>query len=487
MKEKVKKTDEKLKPNVLMICVDHWPGKLLGSAGCDQILTPTLDQLCDNGVLFTEAYSCHPTCIPARRSLMTGTAARTHGDRIFNQTLRMPEGVPTLAETFTQAGYQTAAVGKLHVFPQRNRIGFGDALICEEGRHHLGMSKDDFEIYLAENGQYGAEMAHGMSVNEYTVRPWHLDEKYHPTYWTTKEMCRTIQRRDPDKPGFWYCSYVAPHPPITPPLEYLEMYRDLEIEEPIVGEWAEEFEKIPYALKNQMNRKRTPTGPKAVESMLKGFYAQCTYVDHQIRLLIGTLWEEGLLDNTMILFTGDHGDSLGNHNLYGKKEMFESSAKIPMIFIPPAGTEREGLKKNNLVCLRDVMPTLLEACGIDVPDTAEGFDMFTDFPREYLYGEHDEGHTATRMIRKGDYKYIYFPTGNISYLFNLVEDPRELLDLSNSPDHADIRHEMEKHLKDELYGSDLEWIKEGVLVGCDDQEYIPFADRTLSAQRGWRL
>ncbi|RDG33560.1 arylsulfatase [Oceanispirochaeta sp. M1] len=475
------------RPNVLMICVDHWPGALLGSAGHKGIMTPTLDQLCDNGILFTEAYSCTPTCIPARRTLMTGTSAKTHGDRTFQQTLRMPEGIPTLAETMKSAGYQCSAVGKLHTYPQRNRLGFDEALICEEGRHHLGLDRDDYELYLAENGQLGAELSHGMSVNQYTVRPWHLDEKYHPTHWITKNMCRSIQRRNPEKPGFWYCSYTAPHPPITPLHDYLDMYRDIEMDEPYTAEWAENYDELPYALKNQINRKRTPTGPRAMEQAKKGFYAQCTYVDHQIRLLLGTLWEEGLLDNTMIIFTCDHGDALGNHNLLGKKQMFESTAKIPMIFVPPAGTDMEGLKKDNLVCLRDVMPTILEQCNIQLPDSVEGQSMFSESSRAYLYGEHDEGDTATRMIRQGDYKLIYFPTGNRSYLFDLKNDPCELNNLEEHEEFSSILEELKSLLVKELYGDDLKWIKNGTLIGLPDKEYQVFADRNLSAQRGWRI
>ena len=121
-----------------------------------------------------------------------------------------------MAAAFDKAGYQTSCVGKLHVYPQRDRIGFGDALICEEGRHHLGLVKDDYEMHLTDKGKCGQEQTHGMGVNSYNVRPWHLDEELHTTYWTAKNTCRNIQRRNPHKPSFWYCSFVAPHPPITP-------------------------------------------------------------------------------------------------------------------------------------------------------------------------------------------------------------------------------------------------------------------------------
>ena len=120
------------RPNVLMISVDHWPGRLFGALGHPAVLTPTMDRLIENGVAFTNAYSTTPSCIPARRELHTGTLSPTHGDRVFNERLVMPD-LPTLARTFRDAGYQAYAVGKLHVYPQRDRIGFDDVLLDEEG------------------------------------------------------------------------------------------------------------------------------------------------------------------------------------------------------------------------------------------------------------------------------------------------------------------------------------------------------------------
>ena len=110
-------------PHVLLVSTDHWPASLFGGVGHPAIQTPTLDQLAKNGVRFTNAYAECPVCIPARRTLMTGTTPRTHGDRTFKETQRMPN-VPTLAQTFRDNGYQAYAVGKLHVYPQRDRIGF---------------------------------------------------------------------------------------------------------------------------------------------------------------------------------------------------------------------------------------------------------------------------------------------------------------------------------------------------------------------------
>src|SRR5690606_4903617 len=138
---------------------------------------------------YRNAYSSCPLCVPARRSLMTGLTPRTHGDRVLRETLPMPAS-PTLAETFRAAGYQAYAVGKLHVYPQRDRIGFDDALIAEEGRRQFGVI-DDYEAYLAEIGLAGELFLHGLGNNEYLTRSWHLPERAHVTNWTAREMAKT--------------------------------------------------------------------------------------------------------------------------------------------------------------------------------------------------------------------------------------------------------------------------------------------------------
>ncbi len=475
-------------PNVLLICVDHWPGRLLQAAGHRHILTPTLNRLALSGTLFTQAYSTTPTCIPARRALMTGTSAKTHGDRIFKQHEEMPPHLDTMPRVFRENGYQTYAVGKLHVYPQRDRIGFDDVILHEEGRHHLEGGLDDYELFLKHEGFAGQELTHAMGNNEYVMRPWHLPEACHPTAWTTREMCRTIQRRDPRKPGFWYCSYAAPHPPITPPRDYLDMYSEADIDAPFVGDWATDSERLPYALRIH-NARFEPLSARETRLALRGFYAQCTYIDHQLRLLIGTLREEGLLDNTIVMFTGDHGDMLGNHNLWCKPPLFEDSAKIPMILMPAAGDRRTGHHRTDhrLTCLRDVMPTLLDLCGLDIPETVEGMSMLGDRRRETLFAEHHEDGRAMRMIRQGPPKLIWYPVGNRFHLFDLDRDPREMQDLTAHPAYREIFDRLQHHMLSELWGGDIEkWAPDGVLKGEPDRPFTPPPNRSLLNQRGWR-
>ncbi len=212
------------RPNVLLVTTDHWPAALLGCAGHPAIQTPTLDALAGAGIRYTNAYSECPVCIPARRTLMTGTSPRTHGDRVFSERMPMPD-LPTLAGTFRAAGYQANAVGKLHVYPQRDRIGFDDVVLDEEGRTQYGVT-DDYELFLGDEGFAGRQFGHGMSNNRYVSRPWHLPEHTHATNWATSAMVRTIKRRDPTRPAFWYLAYRHPHPPLVPLTAYLDLYRE---------------------------------------------------------------------------------------------------------------------------------------------------------------------------------------------------------------------------------------------------------------------
>lgn len=499
-------------PHVLLITTDHWPASLLGCAGHPVIQTPTLDSLARCGIRFTNAYSECPVCIPARRTLMTGLNPRSHGDRTFQTTLPMP-AAPTLAQSFREAGYQAYAVGKLHVFPQRDRIGFDDVLLAEEGRPHWGVL-DDYDTFLGERGYPGRQFDHGMSNNQYLARPWHLPEELHVTNWTTQQMARTIRRRDPTRPGFWCLSYTHPHPPLVPPQVYWDLYRDVEPEWPRYGEWVPEewrvemrdagcgmpdtnnddsaspdpASRIPYRLRQQHSSWHVDT-PTAVRTALRAFYALCTHIDHQLRIVIGTLREEGILDETAILFTADHGDMLGTHGLWAKRLFYEDSANVPMILVPQASLMHQASESqstdNRLVGLQDVMPTLLGLADIEVPAGCDGRSLVGETQRDTLYGECNEGRMATRLVHDGRHKLIYYPAGNLRQLFDLDNDPHELADLAASADHAETLGRLTTQLIDELYGNDRDWLDQnGNLVGLPDEEVPPPSGRGLALQRG---
>ena len=477
-------------PNVLLICTDHWPGSLTRMAGHPSVMTPTLAQLARSGTCYANAYTPCPSCIPARRSLMTGLTPESHGDRNFDEFLDMPD-VPTLADCFREAGYQARAVGKLHVYPQKSRIGFDHVIHQEEGRHQFDGVPDDWENFLVREGFGGLEFAGGQGSNDYHVRPWHLPDYCHPTEWATREMCRTIHERDSDRPAFWYLSYIAPHPPMWPLQAYLDLYRDVPIDPPVVGEWAEDVGALPYALRVRFDQGGAINGalPHEVEIARRAFYATCTHIDHQLRVVIGTLREEGILDDTVIAFTSDHGDMLGDHGFWAKTLMYEESARVPLLILPREGDARfeQGVIDDRLAALQDIPPTLLDLAGLPVPEYMDGQSLAGDERREILYAEHWEGDIASRMVRDDRYKLVYYPVGNRRQLFDLQEDRRETRDLGASMEHAEIVERLTRELTGYLYGDDLGWIRDGALVGVSDKPSGPIGTRSLGGQRGLRF
>ena len=473
------------KPNILVITGDHWPASLLGCAGHDVIQTPTLDHLSRNGVRFTNAYTECPVCIPARRTLLTGTTPRTHGDRTFQVELPMPSmsDMPTFAQVFRDNEYQAFAAGKLHVYPPRARAGFDEVMLSEEGRPQLGPT-DDYEIYLGDQGHAGEQFLHGMSNNDYVTRPWHLDERHHVTNWTTRQMSRFIQRRDPTRPSLWYLSYTHPHPPLVPPQTYLDMYGLEDIDLPYHGTWPVDHDQMPAWMNNRLIE-TSHMNEDDIRRARRAFYALCTHIDHQMRVVLGTIREEGLLDNTIIVFLADHGDMLGNHNLWAKRMFYQDSAAVPMILVGAKGDKRVpvGVTDNRLVGLQDVMPTILDLCGIEIPESVDGLSMVGEEKRSHMYGEYGEGFEATRMIHDGRFKLVYYAAGNRLQLFDVENDPQELTDLISQPDVIEVQQRLTGLLITECYGSDLDLIQDGNLVGLAAPPSEP-PERGLSLQRG---
>jgi arylsulfatase A-like enzyme len=469
------------RPNVLMICADQWPGGIMGCYGNENVMTPTLDNLAKNGIRFSQCVSTCPVCIPARRSLMTGTFPKTHGDRVYTDTMLMPN-IKTLAQSFRDSGYQAYAVGKMHVYPQRNRIGFDDIILHEEGRTEFGVV-DDYKQFLADKGHVGEEFLHGMSSNEYHTRPWHLSEELHPVTWTTHEMMRMMKRRDPLRPSLFYISHQFPHTPLVPLQYFLDMYDEDEIPVPSQGDWLDDSTIIKYLTEKD----GVDYSTKEIKRARKAFYAMCTQLDFSIRSLIGTLREEGLLDNTIITFFTDHGDQLFEHGMTAKRTFYEGSTHVPLIITSPLLNEFRGEVRNEIVCLEDVMPTLLDLCGINIPETVEGKALLSKNhkPRKMLFGEVNDGVRATRMARSEDLKLIYYPCGNTIHLFDMKKDPNELHNLHNDINYKKQEKELIDFLIENLHGDDdLSWVKNGILIGYPEPEYINKRNYGMGNMRG---
>jgi len=348
----------------------------------------------------------------------------------------------------------------------------------EEGRYDFGVV-DDYQLWLGENGYTGQEFLHAMGNNSYLTRPWHLPEHTHPTSWAAFQMMKQIKRKDPTRPAFFYMSFQFPHPPLVPLETFLDFYDDAEIDMPQDGDNWQSDSTILKLLQEQT----APYTQKDIRRARKAFYALCTHIDYEIRNLIGTLRESSLLKDTVIVFLSDHGDTLFDHGICGKRTFYQGSANIPLLISGEPVAEWRGTVTDKLACLEDVMPTLLSLCGIEVPGTVEGIDLLSA-SRDRLFGEIGEGRKATRMATDGRYKLIYYPCGNVFQLFDIKNDPKENNDLSRDPACAGILNGLRDYLISCLHGSDLEWIRDGKLCGFEAGEYKKPADYGLYNQRG---
>jgi len=424
---------DKSKPNILLISSDHHRGDCLSSLGHSAVMTPQLDQLSFEGVKFTHAYSTCPACIPARQMIMTGRDSYGFGLHSYKERTAIPQSLPTLQSLITTSGYQTQAIGKMHLYPQRCRYGFENMILCEEGRRLEGMRRDDYEWYLEEQGYSGLVWAHGIGNNQAAARTWHLPEELHSTNWITREGCRFIERKDPEKPFFLWLSYTKPHPPYVPPQAYWQMYAGRKIPEPALGKWLDEGP-IPLSILNSWSGRNIDLVDRQERTnIIRAYYGLITQIDHQIGFLLGDLREHDLLDNTFIVYFSDHGDLMWDHGGMFKAALYEGSVRVPLIIRPHAGFEwdrygmRPGESCNFPVALYDIMPTLLDIAGARQPKSIEGIPLFPGHRREYLFGDYNGDHFVT----DGRLKYIWHRAGAIEQLFDLENDPKEEDNIKN--------------------------------------------------------
>ncbi len=423
------------RPNIVFILTDQMRGDCLGALGHPTVRTPNLDRMARGGTIFTAAYSACPSCIAARASIFTGQRPTTHG------RLGYQDQVPwryqnTLAEVLAQAGHQTHCVGKTHFFPQRLPLGF-ETQDSYEGRQNFGDGYvNDYFEWLKERTDI-QERDHGLGSNSWVGGVSCLPETLHNNSWVVTRGIEFLKRRDRSRPFFLNLSFHRPHAPLDPPKEYLDMYRECAIPPVPVGEWATRHDR-PVSDPNAW-RGRLPADTLA-ESR-RAYYAQISHIDAQIGRFMSAC-EELAPGRTWLLFSSDHGEMLGDHHLFRKTYAYEGSARIPMIISSP---ERATQRMSGApVSQQDIMPTLLDAAGIDIPAQVEGRSLvpllstpMEDMPwRDYVHGEHAACYhedMAMQFLTDGKEKYIWYTRTGEEQLFNLADDPHELHDLAGNP------------------------------------------------------
>ena len=433
------------RPNILLIMADQWRGDCLSIAGHPVVHTPYLDQLALAGARFSQAYSATPTCIPARAALFTGLRQESHG------RVGYLDGIPwnyplTLAGEFTRHGYQTQAIGKMHVYPERSQMGFQNVILHDGFINHIRSNHpnyetaDDYTAWLREKWGSDADyFAHGLHCNSNIARPWDKPEELHPTNWAAEQAVRFLRRRDPRKSFFLFLSFHRPHPPYDPPAWAFEQYLQQPMPPVPVGDWSQVF--ASYGHPKDPNTAYGEIDRYLLQRARAGYYGHMTHIDHQINRVLWALREHRLYDDTVICFVSDHGELLGDHHLFRKGLPYDGSARIPLILKgPPESGILPNRDQDMLVELRDIMPTLLDCAGLPIPPEVQGHSFLPaargeSLPwRERLHGEHLIFGQSIQWLTDGHQKYIWFSGTGQEQLFDLDDDPQELHDLAQRED-----------------------------------------------------
>ncbi|WP_066190857.1 arylsulfatase [Gracilibacillus timonensis] len=463
-------------PNVVLIMTDQQRWDALGCYGNEVIETPNLDWLASQGTIFENAYTPSPSCVPARASLLTGMDPWNTG--ILGMGMGQgPMGVNfshTLPGELANAGYHTQGIGKMHFDPQRSLNGFHQTVLDESGREFDPGFRSDYKQWFDKHktGDYGIT-DHGIGWNSWMARPYHAPEFLHPTNWTINESIHFLeQRRDPSKPFFLKTSFARPHSPYDAPAYYFDLYANNDaIPKAKVGSWASRHDVKEEAM--NPDAWRGVRSERDIHRARAGYYGSIHHIDHQIGRLLTYLKEKNLFDNTMIIFLSDHGDMLGDHNMWRKTYAYEGSAHIPLMIKLPRQAGAIEKSVSEPVLLQDIMPTILETLSLEVPESVDGQSLLSLMKgeqtngREYVHGEHSTCYAEEQEMQyltDGSMKYIWFPRIGEEQLFNLDDDPYELVDLSEVDEAQVTLREWRKRLVHILEKRDKGLTENGELV-----------------------
>ncbi|PTY06048.1 arylsulfatase [Verrucomicrobia bacterium LW23] len=431
------------RPNILLITTDQQRGDCLGINGNAYIETPNLDHLASQGVNFTRGYTTCPVCVPARRTLLSGQSPDTHGLRKYQDGLEFNPPA-TLPGELSAAGYQTQLIGKMHLHPQGKRYGF-DNIVLSETTHYRPQSefqkRNDYVSWLAAQGVTRHPHTHGINGNGRITRPWGMEEHLHINNWMAEEAVRFLtERRDPTCPVFLHLSFFHPHPPLVPLDHYFQRYLSKDLPGPTHGMWSRGEPELHRPV-IPPDSATGPYDPEIIRRATAAYYALINHIDDCIAYILERWRGYGSPDGNeplYILFSSDHGEMMGDHQLFRKSLGYEASARVPF-FLTGLGTPpvpNEARSSQELVCWEDVAPTLLDLAGVAIPPSMEGISLAPllrgEAPaqrRDHIFGQCG-GHHHNLWVTTATHKYLWFPRTNEEQLFNLAVDPKECHDIS---------------------------------------------------------
>ena len=432
-----------MKPtNFLFIISDQHRRDAAGCYGSPIVQTPNIDKLAARGTRFTTAYTNCAICVPVRAALMTGRYVHEtgHWDNAFPY-----DGTDVgWAHRLKAQGYTIDSIGKLHFRSEEDDVGFTHSIeplnvVNGEG-DILSCVRDDPP---PRNGKLGpSESGAGDSTYlQYDKR-------------NGDNGCNWLRdHADDEKPWALFLSFVCPHPPFIAPQEFFDLYPQDQLPDPIQGSPADRPQHAGIDHLRRAFSLDEPLSPEVVRRTAAAYYGATSYLDSQIGRVLTTLDELGLTESTRIVYTSDHGESLGSRGLFGKFTMYEESAGIPMLLAGPGVPA--GTVVDTPVSLMDIHPTAIEAVGAEEhPDDADlpgrSLIALANEPSQdrTVFGEYHAVGTSHGffMLRDARYKYIYYVDA-APQLFDLQNDPTEERDLALDPAASDLLKSFEQRLR----------------------------------------
>ena len=444
------------RPNVLWICTDQQRYDTIHALGNKHIRTPNLDRLVKTGTAFTHAHCQSPICTPSRASFLTGMYPSTiHA--CINGNDHWAESTPLITKTLADAGYDCALAGKFHLSSamahepelRPKDDGYGRFWYCHAPHQGIGKG-NQYAEWLKSIGQ-----DYNTLKNKYGYVP----AKWHQTTWCTDKAIEFMKEK---RKGPWLCSVniYDPHGPFDPPQQYVDRFDIDSLPKPLFRESDLAAQKQLADINFQTNARR-PKYPDAKLNLAK-YWAQIELIDENVGRMLDMLEETGQRENTLVIFTSDHGEMAGDHGLKKKGcRFYEGLVRVPLIFSLP-GHIRQGLKSSALLELVDIVPTLLEVTGLPVPEKMQGRSLLKilegkadpgrhrDFVRCVYYKVLDGPESYATMIRTPRYKLVNYHGRDTGELFDMTKDPHEFENQWDNPAYSTIRFDLMKRSFDEL-------------------------------------
>lgn len=496
-------------PNILFIMTDQQRYDCLGANGNSIIKTPNLDKLAKQSANFNNAFVQSPVCTPSRASFFTGRYAHAHKNRVNYTELNKSE---TLLPKYLQdAGYQTSLVGKTHLFynypptkEEAKRTGF-EFIDLHDGTPNVDPFSDYYK-WRQENDPMNnlhyrtlakdvPELKKQMSKNDNPYRSA-IEKDFTDTAWTgfrTRDRLKQFSKSN--KPFFLFSSFWKPHSPFEVPEPYDSMYNDVDFKLPHRLTHDDILKLPPHVhkliLRNEYRGMNAPFDmeDEALQWIIRSYYGTISHIDDEVGLVLKTLEETGLAENTIVVFVSDHGDQLLEHGIVDKNVFFESSIHIPFMISYPGIIKPAGY--DDLIESIDLLPTLFEIIGLEEPYNNHGQSLLPlignsdkDYTsKECVFSENvlpevflnlfnfekgkgvmDVRHPDGKMARTKKWKYNYYPKG-YEELYDLENDPDELSNLADNPEFSEAKYEMKERMIDWLItASETDQIAEKWLI-----------------------